>query len=244
MGLLTRKALQKNLGREAYFQWRGGSEVSRIEGLSDAVFGFSITLLVVSLEVPKTFDELWLNMQGFVAFAASFALLLLVWYNQYLYFRRYNIQDTTTFILTAALLFVVLFYIYPLKFLFTVFFSRFLGVQSNHVVLQAQQYFHLLIIYSVGFGAVSIVFLCMYLHAYRLRYELELTEIERYATVTSIGERCIDLFVAWLSIGITLFASPSIAVYAAFSYFLLGPLHGTFGFWRGKRRKPLEQPYQ
>lgn len=33
-------------------------EVSRLEGLSDAVFGFGITLLVVSLEVPKTFDEL------------------------------------------------------------------------------------------------------------------------------------------------------------------------------------------
>jgi uncharacterized membrane protein len=35
-----------------------GREVSRIEGLSDAVFGFEITLLVVSLEVPNTFDEL------------------------------------------------------------------------------------------------------------------------------------------------------------------------------------------
>ena len=35
-----------------------GREVSRIEGLSDAVFGFEITFLVVSLEVPNTFDEL------------------------------------------------------------------------------------------------------------------------------------------------------------------------------------------
>ena len=33
------------------FRWRS-REISRLEGLSDAVFGFAITLLIVSLEVP------------------------------------------------------------------------------------------------------------------------------------------------------------------------------------------------
>ena len=35
-----------------------GREVSRIEGFSDAVFGFALTLLVVSLEVPDNFEGL------------------------------------------------------------------------------------------------------------------------------------------------------------------------------------------
>ena len=41
---------------EPGFRWRG-SEIARIEGLSDAVFAFAVTLLVVSLEVPKTFQR-------------------------------------------------------------------------------------------------------------------------------------------------------------------------------------------
>ena len=47
----------------------------RIEGFADAVFGFALTLLVVSLEVPNNFDELLSTMQGFFAFAISGWLL-------------------------------------------------------------------------------------------------------------------------------------------------------------------------
>jgi hypothetical protein len=101
------------------FRWRGG-EIARIEGLSDAVFAFAVTLLVVSLEVPKTFNELSSLMRGFVPFAICFAMLMQVWRQQFVFFRRYNLQDTVSLVLNCVLLFVVLFYVYPLKFLFTV----------------------------------------------------------------------------------------------------------------------------
>ena len=119
-------AEKAGLGAEKEFRWRGG-EVSRIEGFSDAVFAFSVTLLVVSLEVPKTFNDLMAAMQGFIAFTLSFALLIWVWYNHYLFFRRYGLQDTYTIVLNAVLLFVILFYIYPLKFLATLIVDSFLG---------------------------------------------------------------------------------------------------------------------
>src|SRR5260221_7917282 len=108
----------RNLLAEKNFRWRG-HEISRIEGFSDAVFGFAVTLLVVSLEVPKTFNELKEAMLGFPAFGICFTLLLLVWRTHVHFFRRYGLQTASASALNAALLFLVLFYVYPLKFLFT-----------------------------------------------------------------------------------------------------------------------------
>src|SRR5437867_12170512 len=93
--MLREKLIDLRLGENSTFRWRS-HEISRIEGLSDAVFGFAVTLLVVSLEVPRTFSELMPTMRGFGAFAISFTLLLLVWYNQYKFFRRYGLQDALT----------------------------------------------------------------------------------------------------------------------------------------------------
>ncbi len=86
-----------------------GLDVSRIDAFSDVVFGFALTLLVVSLQVPKTFGELHDLMRGFVAFAISFALLLTVWYAHYLFFRRFGLHDARTIVLNSVLLFFVLF---------------------------------------------------------------------------------------------------------------------------------------
>jgi hypothetical protein len=108
----------KDVGGRKGFRWRGG-DVSRIEGFSDAVFAFALTLLVVSLEVPRNFEGLVRTMEGFPAFGVSFVFLMGIWYVHYTFFRRYGLEDATTMVLNAVLMFVVLFYIYPLKFLFT-----------------------------------------------------------------------------------------------------------------------------
>lgn len=95
-----------------------GTSMSRVEGFSDVVFGFALTLLVVSLEVPKTYEELQNVARGFLPFALCFAFLMTIWMAHFRFFRRYGLEDAGTIAVNALVLFLVLFYVYPVKFLF------------------------------------------------------------------------------------------------------------------------------
>ena len=64
--------------RDGDFRVRG-KEISRIEGLSDAVFGFAITLLAISLEVPKKSHEVLHALRGVLAFGVTFLMLFNLW---------------------------------------------------------------------------------------------------------------------------------------------------------------------
>ena len=101
-------------------------EVSRLEAFSDAAFAFALTLLVVSLDVPQSYDELMRTMRGFPSFACCFALLVWIWHEHNLFFRRYGLQDSWTVFVNSMLLFVTLFYVYPLKFMFDSMFAQFM----------------------------------------------------------------------------------------------------------------------
>lgn len=90
-------------------------DVSRIEGFSDAVFGFALTLLVASIEVPPDFEALKLTLRGFLPFALPFALISWICYLHYSFSRTYGLEDRLTVVLNSILLFVVLFFVYPLK---------------------------------------------------------------------------------------------------------------------------------
>ena len=245
--MIREKLIEQEIGVSTKFRMRG-REVSRIEALSDAVFGFAITLLVVSLEVPRTFDALMEMMRGFIAFAICFAMLILVWYQQYKFFRRYGLNDALTFVLNAALLFVVLFYVYPLKFVWTLLVNLVMGVDARVRLptgemvppVMLNQMGKMMVVFSIGYVAVFVVFTLLYWRAYTKRAELELNPLEVLDTRTELEENLLHIAVGLLSIALASRGTRLFAAMAGYCYALIGPVMTVHGLWIGKKRKKLE----
>ena len=111
-----------------FTRWRGG-DVSRLESFTDAVFAIAITLLVVSHDVPKNFYEFKSVLWGFIGFGITFMILVFIWFANFKFHRRYGLEDGITISLNSLFIFLVLFFIYPLKFLAQVLINR--GILSQ-----------------------------------------------------------------------------------------------------------------
>jgi len=215
-----------------------GFEVTRLESFSDAVFGFALTLLVVSLDVPRDFSDLMNAIRGFPAFALCFLMLALIWNSHYKFCRRYGLDDGFARFLTCVLLFLVLFYVYPLKFLFSLGINGFFfGPAAVTTHINAAQFSTLLLIYGLGFAAVYLALFLLYLHAYRLRDTLDLSELERLDTRYFI--RRLGTLVAVGLIAAGLAQTPWFREWGGLVYLSLFPVMRIFAFLHRRERRPL-----
>ncbi len=209
--------------------------VSRLEGFSDAVFGFALTLLVVTLETPKTGADLRELVRGSIPFALMFAMVCWIWWEHNKFFRRYGLQDAWTAFLNAALLFVVLFYVYPLKYLTTSLLGPWFQLRNAPSMEGAQ---FLMLTYSTGIVLIFGTFMLLYRHAWSQRRALGLSPGEEVSLRYGQRAHALTIAVGLLSIVIALAAGNSVWIgMAGLVYGLMGPLHG----WNGYRlAKALE----
>ena len=238
-----RKALQHHSIRQDTIFQKRGSESSRLEQLSDGVFALAITLLLISSNIPKTGAELISFTGDILAFALSTLVLIVIWYQHYLYFLRFGLSDGPTIRLNTFLLLVVLFYVYPLKFVIS-FLLRYFGYLILMVlgIDYDQEAFHTLVtsvsswemlptimmIYSAGYFSLMLALALMYRHALHKQEFLSLSALEQWKSSKVMYQFFIQAAVAVLSILISAVArftgTGVVAIVGGFIYFLVGPL--------------------
>lgn len=191
--------------------------ISRIEAFSDAVFAFAATLLVVSFGTSDDFSVIQVQATSFITFGVSFFVLVALWSVHYHFFRRTNYMDNWIIALNAVLLFVVLYYVFPLKSLL----DTWLGGKG----LNIEDFSSLFQLYSLGF---LLIFLCvslMYLRAYKKTKSME----NALQLLFYCRHFAIYVFIALASIILAKFKLGLRFALPGMIYVLLGPLC----YWHG-----------
>lgn len=214
-------------------------DVSRLEGFSDSVFGFALTLLVVQFATPMNQADLRNTAGSFVPFALTFAMVAWIWYLHNQFFRRYDLQDAYTAFINSALLFVVLFYVFPLKSLTLALVGPLTSMDPAMLPdIDEMGQALVMTMYSSGVVMVFGAFLLLHLHAWRKRVELGLNASELLALrfgarghMISTGLGIVSLILVWLM--------PYQTAFAGLIYGLMGPLHGWNGYRAGRAKAAL-----
>src|SRR5688500_4252623 len=114
---MIRESLGKHfIGTNKEFRFRG-EEPGWLENLSDGAFALAITLLLISTSAPNSFEQIKRFVWELLPFLACIVLIVLIWHEHFVFYYRYGLRNTTVIVWNILFLIIVLFYVYPLKFL-------------------------------------------------------------------------------------------------------------------------------
>jgi uncharacterized membrane protein len=131
----------------------------RITSLSDGVFAFAATLMVVDLGTTIDFNHLDAQLSSFVGFGIAFFVMMLLWKLHYNFFQRTKYVDNWSITINIFLLFTVLFYLFPLKSL--------INSLTQKTTLGYDGLSNLFILYGLGFTLIFSCFSFLYYRAYK-----------------------------------------------------------------------------
>jgi uncharacterized membrane protein len=157
-------------------------QTTRLETFVDAAFAFALTMLVVSVDsVPQSFDELVEAIKRVPAFAASFLITVMFWLGHYRWSRRYGIEDTGSVVLSLALVFLVLVFLYPLRVMMLGALQSMSGgfLPGEIEITRIVHLQFLFVLYGFAFTLMSGVLLALYARVRRLALEPPLSAEDR-----------------------------------------------------------------
>ena len=247
---MIREALGKHyFGMNKEFRFRG-EEPGRLENFSDAVFALAITLLLISTSAPSNFEQIKKFVWELIPFCACIVLIVLIWHEHFVFYYRYGLRNTKVIVLNTMFLIIVLFYVYPLKFLCKFLLLNPLARIFNQesLLLELSQMSKpedtapLMIIYGVGAASIFLVLMLMYRYALKNSHMLQLSKIEEFDTRMSMTTNFLMATVPILSVILAfLFRnSPTLAgLFSGFAYFLYMPLMFIYSTRRTRLRKKI-----
>ena len=134
-------------------------------------------------------------------------------------------------------------YIYPMKYVTSIFVAwitdRRLEVGAN--ISNMDELFGIFTIYSIGFVALCVAVLLLYVRAWSARKELQLNTLEQHLTRSEIGSWMILAGVGILAILMGLFAPHHPMTVPGWAYMLLPISMPIWGMVRGRQYKRLRQ---
>jgi hypothetical protein len=229
----------QNLHPDENFRLRGEA-ITRLDVFSDVVLGISLVLLVVSLAIPRSFSDLRSPTPSFTASAVCFLMLVNVWYSHYVFFRRYGLNDRWTVLINAALLSVVLFCVYPLKFLYGTLFASLVRTEElSPRFAAAIQINGMMVLYALGFTGTFFLVAALYWNAWRQRDAKSLDGVERLLTVSSIVDALGMAAVGLIACLAALVLPTSLVLYSAVLYFLILPWKALNTIYFGRKARQL-----
>ena len=201
---------------------------NRVEAFSDGVFAFAATLMVVSLDLNQSFVLMESKISSFISFGVSFFVLVMLWKVHYNFFRRTRYMDDWIITLNAIMLFVILYYVFPLKSLV----NSFIGKEE----ITYEGLASLFQLYSGGFLMIFLCLSLMYFRAYKKTKSMD----EALLLLFYGRHFFIYVLVALLSVALSGFKIGLTFGLPGLIYLLLGPLCYWHAQWFEKKfRFPL-----
>ncbi len=112
---MIRDQIYTNRRHDPYVLYRGET-ASRLDNLTDAVFGIAITLLIFNLSNPNSFEDLLRFTKTLPAFLISITFIFIIWKEHLHFSEMYSLNDSVFQMLNTVFIALIIFYVYPLRF--------------------------------------------------------------------------------------------------------------------------------